>query len=379
MPAPGIMTDLSQPILVGGISLPNRVLLAPLAGVTDVPFRRICQEFEAGLTSVEMLSAAAVTMKVQRTAAMCRRHVSERRLAVQVTGADGAEVARAVRVLDGMGFDLIDLNMGCPVRKIIARGWGAALLREPDRVGEMVGCARACTARPLSVKVRLGFSRATVNIDRTAASIAAAGADLLTIHGRTRCEGYATRVDLGGIREGVRAVRESQAPAMPVVGNGDVLDAASAHRMIEETGCDAVMVSRGALGNPWVFPLILGRRAGKEPTVAEWRTVVLRHLDYHQAHYGARLAPVLFRKHLLWYLSGFPGVKRMRSLCSVVDSMDRARRLMESFVAGLPDDLPRYADRRDRAAPSSGCHPPRAEMGEGKDKRIDDRGWRIEE
>jgi tRNA-dihydrouridine synthase B len=349
------MTDFNQPIRVGGLTLPNRVMLAPLAGVSDVPFRRICQSFEAGLTSVEMLSAKALILSARRSARMCRRHTDEPNLAVQVTGAGPEEIGEAALALSGMHFDLIDLNMGCPVKKIVSRGWGAALLREPDHLSRVVRRARERTQLPLSVKVRLGFSRASVNISDTAERIAAAGADLLTIHGRTRCEQYGTPVDYRGICEGVQSAR--RAGDVVTVGNGDVLDASSARRMVEETGCDAVMVSRGALGNPWIFSSILGRR-DTEPTIGEWFSIVMRHLDYHETYYdNARLAPILFRKHLLWYLNGYPGVKRMRSLCSVVESMDRARSLLEGFAGGLPADLPRYADRKCQGENAAGNDP----------------------
>jgi nifR3 family TIM-barrel protein len=332
---------LRRPLEIGTLRIPHRVWLAPLAGVTDIPFRRICQEAGASLTYVEMLSATAIAYRARRTMDMMARDPAEPALGVQLTGSDAEEVGRAMEVLRDRPFDLFDLNMGCPVRKVVAKGWGAALLQQAGRVGQMVTRLRAETDRPISVKVRLGFSRSQLNIEENAREIAAGGADVLTIHGRTREDGYQAPVDYAGIRSGIAAARAAANRPIVLVGNGDVFGRASASRMVAETGCDGVMVSRGALGNPWVFRDILGL-GPPQPTLEEWVEVVFRHLDYHQGHYpDARLAAVLFRKHLLWYLTGFPGVKRMRVQGSVIQSLDEARVLIRRFAAGLPADLPR--------------------------------------
>ena len=336
---------LCEPVDVGGVTLPNRVLLAPLAGVSDVPFRRICQQMGAGLTSVEMLSATAITHKAQRTLDMARRHPDEPRLAVQITGPTPETIAEGIGRLSPVDYDIVDINMGCPVRKIVARGCGAALLRDPEALTRIVELAAAATPRPLTVKIRLGFDRSEINVEENAARIARAGACLLTIHGRTRADDYHDPVDYDAIAAGVRAARHAAEGSPPVlVGNGDVFGRDGARRMIEHTGCDAVMVSRGALGNPWVFDDILGRR-DDQPTVEEWREVVLRHLAYHaECYQPAPVAAVLFRKHLLWYLHGFPGVKKMRDLCSTIPSVEAARDAVTSFAASLPADLRRYPD-----------------------------------
>lgn len=337
---------LREPIQVGSVQLPNRVLLAPLAGVSDIPFRRICQEMGAGLTSVEMLSAAAITHKAHRTMDMARRHPEEPLLGVQITGPSPEIIAEGIRRLEPVAYDLIDINMGCPVRKIIARGCGSALLRDPEQVGRIVSQALASTSRPLTVKIRLGFDRSELNVEENASRITQAGACLLTIHGRTRSENYHYAVDYDGIAAGVRAARAAADHQPPVlVGNGDVFGRDGARRMIERTDCDAVMVSRGALGNPWVFADILGRR-DEQPTAEEWRDVVLRHLDYHATFYQSeKIAAVLFRKHLLWYLHGFPGVKRMRDRCSTIPSVEAARAAIDEFAGSLPAGLHRYADK----------------------------------
>jgi nifR3 family TIM-barrel protein len=339
------MHALHLPLRIGDWEIPNRVLLAPLAGVSDPPFRRICQEMGAGLTYVEMLSSRAVVVSPVRTAALAGRHPAEPRLGVQITGANADEIGPAVAALDDGRYDTFDLNMGCPVRKIVGKGWGAALLREPDRAAAIVARARGETRRPVTVKIRLGWARHVVNVRELAAAVAEAGACMLTIHGRTREDGYGVRVDYAGIREGVQAARATAGDRLVLTGNGDVLDAASARRMALQTGCDAVMISRGALGNPWIFRGLLAA-TDMPPTVREWKDTVLHHLDYHQAHYqDTHRAAILFRKHLLWYLNGFPGARRMRATCSTVESIEEARQRVTTFADSLPPDQLREADR----------------------------------
>ncbi len=354
---------LSAPLQIGSLLAPNRAFLAPLAGVSDVPFRRICREHGAGLAYVEMLSSVALLIRNRRTVEMTARHPSERVLGVQVTGPDPDRVHAAVRMLDAAGFDTIDLNMGCPVRKIVGSGLGAALLKDTAHLERIVAAARAATARPLSVKIRLGFTGDTLNVEANAAAIARAGADMITIHGRTREDTYAVRVSLPGIARGIAAARAVN-PRILTVGNGDLMAAADAGRMAAQTGCDGVMVSRGALGNPWIFRALAGC-GSEDPTVAEWEETVLRHLDYHAAHYGdTELAARLVRKHLLWYASGFPHVHTLRLQCNQVAGLAQARRLVSEFARGLPSGLLRGADAK-RAADAA------ADPKEQMDRQLD--------
>ena len=340
-----MMEGLSVPAKIGHVEVANRVFLAPLAGVSDIPFRRICQEMGAGLTYIEMLTSNGIEHRARRTMDVARRHASEKVLGVQITGASAATISKGVRQLALLPFDLVDINMGCPVRKIVSRGCGSALLRDPAQVSEVVKETIESTPCPVSVKIRLGFSRAEMNVAENAARIAAAGAAMLTIHGRARSENYMDRVDYDAISIGFQAAKAAALGAILLVGNGDILGQDGARTMTERTGCDALMISRGALGNPWIFNRILGRRKD-EPTIEEWRDIVLRHLKYHVQHYvSSRIAAVLFRKHLLWYLNGFPGVRKMRDAGSVVGTPDEAHRLIDSFAASLPPDLRRHADR----------------------------------
>ena len=317
---------LNLPLQIGSLQIPNRVLLAPLAGVSDIPFRRICREHGAGLGFVEMLSATAVRYRAERTFRMAARHKSEPALGVQLTGATPQDVSDAIEILQERSFDVVDINMGCPVRKIVAKGWGSAILRDLDNMQQMVSRARDVCRGPLSVKIRIGYTRNEINVEETSSRIAAAGADMLTIHGRTKADRYSAPVEYTWIRRGGHCARAAKAgDGIPIVGNGNVMDMASAYRMLDEADCDAVMVSRGALGNPWVFRELTSGRSC-HPTAEEWLDVVLRHMAWHGEHYGdTKLAAVLARKHLIWYAAGFDNSKLLRDRISVVESLDQAR------------------------------------------------------
>lgn len=331
-----------QPLQIGSLRIPNRAICAPLAGISDAPFRRIAQELGAGLTYVEMLSAQAMHHKNKRTVDMMYRHSSEPLLGVQITGPSAEMVGDAIRFIDRFPFDAIDINMGCPVRKVVASGSGSGILRDPERLAETVRRAREATAKPLSVKVRLGFSRHEYNVEETARRAAREGIDMFTVHGRTRCENYGDRVDLGGIAAGLRAARDAATRPLALVGNGDVLDFRSAARMREVTGCDAVMISRGAMGNPWIFREV---REGRDvqPTIEEWLDVVLRHMDYQQEHYPTKnLAAILFRKHWIWYAKGFPETRELLEKLRVTERMDDARDGLKAYAGSLPAGVRRF-------------------------------------
>lgn len=363
---------LSAPVQLRSLTLPNAVLLAPLAGVSDVPFRRICTELGAGFTYVEMLSSIALLHGNRRTREMLSRHPDETMLGVQVTGPRPELVGQSVRLLHDHGFEAIDINMGCPVRKIVGSGSGAAFLKDVERIRQTVAAARAATTRPLSIKIRIGFTPDAINVEETAAIIAGEGADQITIHGRTREDSYGVPVSYANIARGIRVV-QSLAPSLFTVGNGDVMDAASAHAMVRETGCRGVMVSRGVLGNPWIFGEILGHRT-QPPTLAEWGEVVLRHLDYHQAFYGDNeLAARLTRKHLIWYASGFPHTHRLREEINHVASLVEAKAIIRRYVAAWPSELRRFADTG-TGARRGRDHDPKYEM----DRQLD-RGVGTEE
>lgn len=333
---------------LGNLTLEGRVLLAPLAGVSEVPFRLICQELGASLTYVEMLSAAAICYQNKRTLQMRARHKNEKILGVQLTGNNPEEIARAISILDTEGFETIDINMGCPVRKVVTGGAGSAILKEPERISKTVQMARAATQKPLSAKVRLGYTRETVNIEDTIKRICTNHVEMFTIHGRTRSEQYNTPCDLAGIAKGVAVSQTNEVFQKKIltVGNGDIFCPESAEKMRLETNCDAVMVSRGALGNPWVFSQIRGLQK-EHPTFEEWLDVVLKHIGYQEEHFGnTNLAAVLMRKHLLWYAKGFPNSKGLREALNNVESLSEARERLQNFAKNVPKSFVRYAESK---------------------------------
>jgi nifR3 family TIM-barrel protein len=359
----------SQPLRLGNLLLPNRVLLAPLAGVSDVPFRRICEELGAGLTYIEMLASTALSFREPRMLEVLRRHQAEPRLGVQLTGSTAADVAHATRRLEDWPLDTVDINMGCPVRKIVGKGWGSAILKEPERVEETVRQTVAACSRPVTAKIRLGYTPQTVNVEDIATRIARAGATMLTIHGRTRDDGYDKPVWYEGIRRGVQAAKAVN-PEIIVTGNGDIFDIPSARRMVEETGCDAILVSRGSLGNPWLFGQIL-RNDPAEPTLSDWRAVIDRHLAYHCELYGDDIhSASRFRKHLLWYVSGFPSSRAVRFKLSTVKALEEIPIILDEYCATLPGHLPRYTSSQEAARLAAGAFDPKYDMDRSLDRAV---------
>lgn len=328
-------------LAIKSLVIPTRAVLAPLAGVTDVPFRRICQEHGAGLTYVEMLSATAISYNNKRTFEMMTRHSSEKILGAQVTGPTPEEVGKAVAVLSAEGFETIDINMGCPVRKVVSAGCGSGFLLDPERISATLRAARAETTKPLSVKFRLGWSRENVTVEDTVKRAVEARVDMCTIHGRTRSESYDTKVDLKGIAHGVKVLK-TLSPQTVVLGNGDVFSFDAACSMMRETECDGVMVSRGAMGNPWIFTEIaLGKSV--QPTLQEWLETVERHMELQSEFYGNNLlAARLMRKNLLWYARGFPNTRPLRATLGTVESLADARKILHNWAILLPKSLLRY-------------------------------------
>lgn len=301
------------------------VVLAPLAGVSDHPFRRACAAQGAELTYVEMLSATALLYQSRRTLEMARRHPAETKLGVQITGKTADEVARAVEILDRLPFDTIDINMGCPVNKVVRAGCGSGFLKDPERIRETVRLTRGATAKPLSVKIRLGWDTSLINFREVVDIIQSEGADWLTVHGRLRSDDYGDPVDLPSIR----AVKERA--TIPILGNGNIFSAHDAEFMKMHTGVDGVMISRGALGNPWVFREFAGNIT--PCSIEEWYRTVCQHLSDQSAEYGNQgNGAVCMRKHLLWYARGWPGAKKLREEINSLINLEDARRYLSEFV-----------------------------------------------
>lgn len=349
------------------LGLPEQpLLLAPLAGVSDSPFRRICARQGADLTYVEMLSATALLFESPRTYQMAKRHPAEPILGVQITGRSADEVGRAVAVLDKLPYETIDINMGCPVAKIVRAGCGSAILKDPERVAETVRLARQATDKPLSVKIRLGWDKQTLTGLDCAIAAAEAGAAWVTVHGRLRSDDYATPVDL----DGIAAIKKKI--GVPVIGNGNLFGRSDTLHMQRATGMDGGMVSRGALGNPWVFREIKTGQA--RVTLDEWRTTVIDHLSWQGDEYGSSVgSAVCMRKHLLWYVKGWPGARVLREqlgqMSSLVEAADVINRFADELAArGVVERLPVVQE----GVGSRFVWDPKYEMDRGLDRGVGD-------
>ena len=313
------------------LGLPEKpVLLAPLAGVSDHPFRRTCHLGGRGadLSYVEMISATALLYESKRTLKMLARHKEEEVLGVQLTGKTAEETAEAVSVLDKWDFDTIDINMGCPVKKVVKTGCGSAILKDPERVFRTVKLCREATDKPLSCKIRIGWDSQSLNAIEVAKAIQEGGADFMTVHGRTRDSDYSKPVDLTWIG------RVKDAVSIPVIGNGNIFSKEDADHMMSLTRVDGVMVSRGALGNPWAFTDI--KDGEGSPSLLEWYETVLGHLAWQKEAYGDAAAPaVCMRKHLLWYTKGWVGGKKAREAINNSESLQDALSIVTEFYEYL--------------------------------------------
>lgn len=306
----------------------NPVMLAPLAGVSDYPFRVVCQKQGADLTYVEMLSATALCYGSPKTYEMLYRHRDEKMLGVQITSKSVDEMKRSVELIEDKPFDTVDINMGCPVKKVVKVGCGSAILRDPERVYQTTLAARRATQKPLSVKIRLGWTKQELTYKEVALAAQSAGANWLTIHGRTRNDDYGAPVDLEKIAE-LKNLLD-----IPVIGNGNIFGYDDSEKMRSATGVDGVMVSRGALGNPWVFREIKTGRG--EVSLSEWFDTVTEHLQRQiEAYEDKPYSAVCMRKHLLWYMKGWPGVKSIKDQITRCSSNSEAKEIIALYVRDI--------------------------------------------
>lgn len=322
---------------IKNIEIPHGLCLAPLAGVSDRAFRKICKSHGAAYMCSEMVSAAAICYGDKKTPLLCKFEQDEMPMAVQLFGARPdffAEAAARIaegRLADGVPIPAaIDINMGCPVRKIVSSGEGSALMRTPELAADIVRAVKNSVKIPVTVKIRAGFDENHINAPEFAARLEDAGADMICVHGRTRAQMYSGRADLAVIAAVKAAVR------VPVCGNGDIFTAADALRMLDTTGCDGVMIARGAMGNPWIFEEIRAALTGKEftpPTRAEIIDEALRHLALMVQTKPIALAIPEARKHMAQYIHSFRGAAAARGKLNAATGEDEMREILLELAA----------------------------------------------
>lgn len=311
---------------IGNVELENNLILAPMAGVTDQPFRKLCREQGCGLLYTEMVSAKAILYHNRNTQKLLEVDPAERPIAVQLFGSDPEIVSEMAAQISEGPYDIIDFNMGCPVPKVVNNGEGSALMKNPGLAEQILSALVRKVKKPVTVKIRKGFDEDQVNAVEIARIAEYCGVAAVAVHGRTRQQFYSGKADWDIIRQVKEAVR------IPVIGNGDVVSPESAERMLKETGCDGVMIGRGAQGNPWIFRQILGRmETGQEPappSLSEVKEMILRHarmlVEYKGTYTGIRE----MRKHTAWYTAGFPHSAKLRARVNEVKSLDELEDLI---------------------------------------------------
>ena len=324
---------------IGNVILPNNLVQAPLAGYTDLPFRLLVREFGAGLTVSEMISAEGVVRSGAKSLALAETCPEERPFAVQIFGARPEAMAEAARILSEKPIDLIDINMGCPVPKVVRSGSGAALLKDPREAGRLMRAVVAASRVPVTIKIRAGWDAETKTALAVAREAEQAGVAAVTIHARTRSQGFSGQADWRIIAAVKKAV------GIPVIGNGDVFSAEDARRMFEETDCDGIMIGRGAIGNPWIYREIIALacvgahcNAPSPPGIVERRDVMLRHLKMLAELRGEVHAARLFRKYVSGYTRGLPGSAGFRSRVNQTGTSREIEDLIGRYFDTLRDD-----------------------------------------
>ena len=290
---------------IGKYNLSTLCRLAPMAGISNTPFRLLCKELGSSLTTSEEISAGGLVHQHKRTNELAYYLASERPIAMQIVGAKGDQLAEAAKILEGHGADIIDLNMGCPVNKVVKTGAGAALMKDPVETAKILRQIRNAISIPLTIKIRGGWNATQVNAPIVARMAESEGVAAITVHPRTRSQAYSGFAPWEIIRQVVEAVK------IPVTGNGDVRSCADAERMKEETGCSSVMIGRGALGKPWIFDPKFPELTAQEQYQYKTR-VIRRHMDLIEEHLSEQFALIQMKKHLAWYTSGLQGGSKIR-------------------------------------------------------------------
>lgn len=316
---------------IGNVEIENQLVLAPMAGITNEAFRSICKEMGAGLVVCEMISDKALSFHNAKTIKMTGVSQNEHPLSMQIFGADKETLVYASKwIYENTDADIIDINMGCPVNKVAKRaGAGSSLLRDPNKVYEITKAVVEATPLPVTVKIRIGWDENNINAVENAKMIEKAGACAIAVHGRTRAQMYSGHANLDVIKDVVEAVN------IPVVGNGDIVDGPSALHMLEYTGCKAIMIGRGALGNPWIFKEINAYFAGEEfkrPSKEEIYNMIVDQYERLLKLKGERLALLEMRSHVGWYLKGMQGSAQIKNKANQALSFEEVKKILKEYL-----------------------------------------------
>lgn len=319
---------------IGNIELDNNVLLAPMAGITDLSFRKICKEFGCGLVETEMVSAKAICYKDEKTLNMLNMEDEKRPVSIQIFGNEPETMAEATKLLEGKS-EIIDINMGCPAPKVVKNGDGSKLLLDLDLVGRIVKAVVEVSKVPVTVKIRKGWDNDHIVAVEAAKIIEQNGASAIIVHGRTRNEFYAGKADWDIIRQVKEAVN------IPVIANGDIIDEKSAVEVFEKTNADGIMIGRATLGNPWIFKNIInylesGKKA-EEVSILEKLDIIKRHFLMILEEKGEYTAVREIRKHVAWYVKNMPDSSRFRVLVNQIESKDEFLKALDDFFIGRLD------------------------------------------
>lgn len=311
---------------IGDVEIDNPFVLAPMAGVTDLPFRKLCKEQGAGLICMEMVSAKAISFHNKNTEALMEIDKCENPVSMQLFGSEPELMARVAAEVEERPFDILDINMGCPVPKVVNNGEGSALLKNPELIVKIVKSVSSAIKKPLTVKVRIGFENEPVDIVDIAKRVEDAGAAAIAVHGRTRQQYYSGTADWDAIR------RVKEAVSIPVIGNGDVDSPEKAKALIKETGCDGVMIGRAVRGNPWLFRELnhyfeTGEKLSR-PSVEEVREMILRHARMQIDLKGEFTGIREMRKHVAWYTAGMRHSAALRRETNLVSSYEELEKLL---------------------------------------------------
>ena len=317
---------MGKTLKIGNVELENRYVLAPMAGVTDLPFRLLCKEQGAGLLCMEMISAKALQYHNKNTEALLQIDERECPVSLQLFGSDPDIISEQAKRIEERPFQILDINMGCPVPKVVKNGEGSALMNQPKLVYDIVYKTVRAIQKPVTVKIRKGFNDESVNAVEIARIVEEAGGAAVAVHGRTREQYYSGKADWDIIRQVKEAVK------IPVIGNGDVTNGEKAIAMMEETGCDGVMIGRGAQGNPWIFHELLEyEKTGQMPARPSRETIretMLRHARLQMEYKGEYLGIREMRKHVAWYTKGLEGSAKLRDDINKVESYQELEALL---------------------------------------------------